>query len=118
MVFKSVLLNVICSKKPYYLTIILDDCEVIKNKKVISNITKYHICTNKKTIRIIARYQTQTVYKTIYLNNNLYNNICVNFMFNTKILQGTIGVFTLVDASYGLPVKQAMLNLIQKNKYL
>ena len=106
---KYVFLSVICSKQPCYLTIIADDCCVIKNKKIRNTASKFRIETKGNKLVFIVKYNYYTIFKTIYLNNCFCNDICINFTFNTKISQKTNNLIKLSDANYNFPIKNAIL---------
>ncbi len=113
MISKAVFLDVICHKKPYYLTIMIDDCFMLKKAKINSFSSKFCICTKNERLTIIASYKTQAVYKTIYLNNKPCENICVNFLFNKTFSQRSNNIIKLLDVNYGFPVEKALLNFKQ-----
>ena len=114
MKFNQYCLDIFCPKMPYDLTIMVDDCFVIKKAKINNTCSKFCINTKNKKLKIFARYNKQIVCKTIYLNNNSCENICVNFLFNTKLFQRTFNTIFLCDANYGFPVLRAMLNFGSK----
>ena len=110
MCFKSVCLNIACFKTPYQLTILLDDCVVIENATIKQCFNTFCLQTNKKKLKIFAKYQNYTLCKEICLNGCRCQDIYASFLFSTKILQNSNVRITLSDANYGFPIARAMLN--------
>ena len=110
---KLVFLNIICLNKPCELTIVSSEGYVVKKHILHSCNTKICICVKDKKITLIAKYDYQTIYKTIYLNNCECNKICVNFAKNSIFSLNNYNNFTLQDANYGFPVKNGILKFKQ-----
>ena len=107
--FKSVFLDVICAKHPYNLTILIDDCVLVKKPKTNQFLSKFHFCTNKKKFKIIAKRGDQTVFKTIFLSSGACQKVCTKISFGASIVQNALNRILLIDANYGLPVEKATL---------
>ena len=107
--FKSVFLEISCPKNPYGLMILFDDFIFAKKTHINCHSSKFHFFTNTNKLKIVARYDNQTVFKTIYLGCEPCQKICTKFMFNTSIFQNSISKIFLTDENYGLPVSNAML---------
>lgn len=110
MIFKTVVINVTCFTKPCTLTIMSDKGNFIKEVALKLFNTKICICTNEQRLKLIARFKSQDIYKTIYLNNQQCQNIFVNFLINKISSQRIIREIKLLVASYSLPVEKAILN--------
>lgn len=108
---KFVVLSIFCARKPCQLKIIYDNCFMEKN--INANMSKIRICTKNQFIKLIAKYENITYYKTIYLNNCKCQNNFANFMFNVSILQKIKFNIFLTDKNYGFPVSNAILNFKQ-----
>lgn len=113
MFFKSVTLNVLCFKNPCDLKILSCDGRLIEKLKTRSISSKICFCIRGQFIRLKATYKNHTEYKTIYLCEKRCQDIFVNFAFNTSISQRVFNVITLTDATYGFPVKNALLSFRQ-----
>ncbi len=114
MSFKSVTLNVCCSKIPCNLLIISANGHIIQKKLINSFKSKLYFCTRDCEIKVIAKLKDKTFYKTICLNNFKHQNICVNFTFNTVLSQKILNTISLLDANYNFPISKAILNFKQK----
>ena len=106
---KFVVLNISCSKRPCQITILYDDGSCIKRHTITSKYTNICVYTKACSIKIIASYNQQVYYKTVYLNGLWCQNIFVNFEFNAIFSQRVVNIITLNDANYGFPISRAML---------
>ena len=113
---KFVVLNISCSKRPCQITILYGDASCIKKHTITSKYTNICVYTKACSIKIIARYNEQIYYKTVYLNSFWCQNVFVNFEFNSIFSQTIVNIITLTDANYGFPISKALLNFKQKLK--
>ena len=104
---KSVTLNVLSLSIPFELSIL--SFEGINTQMIASTQTTFCLCTCGNFIKLIARNNTVTIFKTIYLNNCKSQKIFANFGFNRSVSQA-VNFITLSDSNYGLPVPIAIIN--------
>ena len=107
---KHVNLTVFSSNTPYELTIATCNGQFIARRTVSSNPTSFCLCTNACCIKLIAKYQNETITKTTNLPNCFCQNLSAVFNFSPPTPQPLTQVFTLTDKNYNLPVKNAVLN--------
>lgn len=103
--YKFVTLKLFCSNAPCRITILSGTDEVI-------HVCTAHLChstvylhTKACSLRILAQYQSQTLYRIINLSSCYYQTISLSFIF-TPLRQISI---TLHDKNYGFPVPNAVL---------
>ena len=110
MFFKSIILNIFCSKIPCKLTILSCDNKIIKNFFINSYYTKLCIRTKDCAIKLLATNKNQTIYQKLYLNCKFCQKYCVNFAFFTILPQKLFNYIKLTDKIYGFPISKAILN--------
>lgn len=103
---KTVRLKVFCSNTPCQLTILSGNNSVIKTCTVSLCHSEICLRTAGGMLKIIARYQNQTICRIIYLRCCWCQTVCTCFNFNAPSLVN----ITLTDANYGFPVSNAILN--------
>lgn len=109
---KRVILNIFCSKIPCEIIILTANKKIIKKITLNSSNSTICFCTKGSSIKILAKYNGQTIYKTLRLLNRC-QNISVNFVFNASFLQIFNYTFLLRDFNYGFPVLNAKLHFIR-----
>lgn len=114
MIYKYVILNIFCSKKPCDLTIMYNNGNCKRRCNITSHHSKICIHTKESSVKITASYEEQIYYKTIYLDDLRCQNIFVNFGFYTTFCQKAVNLIRLTDANYGFSVSNAVLNFKQK----
>ena len=112
---KLVVLKILCFKKPCNITILDYFGKTLQKFTIKSTSSKICVCTRSCLIKLIAKHNGLTYFKTIHLNNCKCQNVFLSFAFNTTFLQKTINVFMLNDANYGMPVNMALLNFRHLN---
>jgi hypothetical protein len=110
MFFKSIVLNIVCSKTPCKLTVLSCDDKIIEEFVAQSYFSKFCIRTKRQTIKLIAQYENHTICQTIRLCNKLCQTACLSFSFDTILPQKQLVFVNLSDATYGFPIKNAILN--------
>ena len=103
---KFVTLKLFCSNAPCQITIYNDNNQVIKTCTVNTCCATINVCTAGCTLRILAQYQAQTIYRLISLGCCFCQTICTSFIFTPLT---TVNV-TLTDRNYGFPILNANLN--------
>ena len=111
------IINLILSSSsvPYELTITSGNGLIFAKKIIYSNKSRVCLCTNSCTLRLIAKYQNQTLVKSTVLQNLKYQTIIAIFNF-TLVTPNNIPTpqnFNLFDKNYNLPIKNATLNFTQ-----
>ena len=107
---KKVNLNIYSSNIPYELTILSCDGRIIKNVIIQSTISKLCVCTGGCSIRLLASFNNQTIYQKILLGDCQSQSVFASFGFESNINPEILNIITLTDATYGLPVANAILN--------
>lgn len=114
MFYKKILLNIFSSKQPCKVTVFSCDDEVIEEFAIQSYHTKICIRTKGRSIKLFAKYKSQTIYQTVSLYFNLCQSLVVNFAFDTILPHRQPSFITLSDRTYGFPIANAILNFKQK----
>ena len=114
MFMKLVVLNISCQRSPCQLMICDYSDKIIRKNYIKPTSSKICFCTNDCVIKVFAKYQNVIYYRILHLSNCKFQNICVNFAFNTSVLQIVSNRITLTDVIYGLPVKEAILKFKPK----
>ena len=105
---KKIIINLLSNYLHYNLIIYSIDGKILKNSIINRNNVNICIYTKECYIKIVSSYNKQVNYKTIYLNNNKCQNICLSYVFN-NIFQIVSNRITLSDKKYGFPIKKAIL---------
>ena len=110
MFFKSIVLNIFCSKIPCKLAILSCDNKIVEEYEIKTYYSKICIRTNNCMIKLLATNKNQTIYQKLYLNYKFCQKYCVNFAFFTILPQKLFNYIKLTDKTYGFPISKAILN--------
>ena len=105
---KQVILKLFCSNAPCQVTILNCYNEIVK----VCNVLCYSeicICTRGCWIKVLARYQNQTICRIICLQCRLCQCVSAGFVFTTP----SQVLIKLADRNYGLPIANAILSFRQ-----
>ena len=101
-------------KKIICLIFIISSCgNVIKRAVITSQFSTLCFCTNDCSVKILARYNNQTIFKRLCINNCQNQYIFTDFVFDNIISQSVMVNLTLTDQNYGFPIPEAILNFNQ-----
>ena len=109
MIFKNLRLNFFSSNIPCKITISTCDGNLIAQKTINSNFYSFCVCTNACCIFVQAKFNNQAITKKILLCDCKCKSYSINFNFVLPLPQPALQTITLVDANYGLPIKNAIL---------
>lgn len=110
---KKVELIINSSRTPYSLTIQDAFGRNLANGIVNSSRARFCIRTKGCQLRLIARYQNVTIFRTIYLFDCRCQRAFVSLGFASQFAE-VVNLFTLQDEIYGLPVPETVLNFESK----
>ena len=113
MLTKTIILNIFCSKGPCELTILSHNNKVITQTILQAGESKICIRTRSCMIKILAKYNGETILQTFCIRNRFCQKIFTSFVFS-QILPPTKNILiTLTDRVYGLPIGNAILRFKQ-----
>ena len=108
--FKTISLTVSSNKYPFSFTISTCSGFFIA-KRTITSASRFCLRTNACCLRLVGKYQNQTIVKSYLVSNCRCQNVFAYFnFFQINPIPTPVQTFTLTDANYGLPVKEAILN--------
>ena len=111
MLKRHITLNFFSSNTPWELIITTCDGCFIVQKTINSNFYTLCLCTDECCVKVSAKFGDQVITKSILLSDCMCKSYDTNFNFVLPApIDPVLQVIMLVDANYGLPVRESTLN--------